>query len=123
MHHCSLSWHFVRFAPMRTASIKQVPIDIARRVHDLSIDMEPEVFPPLDPGENLETTMRRREEQAFQYALCRRTWWRLTPEERSAIRATILEKDSHYRQHPENHGFEFACYDEIHRILTHNRQS
>lgn len=91
--------------------------NLVQRVRDLSLNTEPEVFPPLAPEESLETTMRRREEQAFQYALCRRTWWRLTPEERSAIRATILGKDSYYRQHPESHGFEFACYDEIRCML------
>lgn len=111
--------HGISYAapPMRTAVTTQAHADLVQRVRDLSMDTEPEVFPPLDPGENLETTMRRRAEESFQDALCRRTWWRLTPDERSAIRATILAKDPYYRTHPESHGFEITCCDAIRRML------
>ncbi|MDO8649207.1 MAG: hypothetical protein Q7R81_05495 [Candidatus Peregrinibacteria bacterium] len=89
-----------------------------KRILLLSADPKPEVILPLDATEDLVARERLRAEEEFQDALCARTWWRLTPEERSIFREEIRRKNEHYREHPESAGLDYACQKEIRRLLA-----
>lgn len=92
------------------------------RIKFLSKDVLPESFPPENGEEDLARQERRKAEAYFEHALCRRTWWRLSAEERSAIRHIALQQHPSYAKHPDS-GLEMACLDELRRLLRHTVQS
>lgn len=91
------------------------------RIISLSSDTTPEEFLPMDEMIDQETIERQKAESSFQHSLCRRTWWRLTFKERSAIRATVLEEFPHYRSRPVGPLIEAACCLEVQKILEEAR--
>lgn len=89
---------------------------LRERILTLGSDMKPEEFPLASATEDLEARERRRAEDSFQSALSRRTWWRLSPEERLFLRARMLTEKPHLRAWGET-SLELTCIDEIGRIL------
>jgi hypothetical protein len=91
--------------------------DLQRRVRELSADTSAAYVAVHDGPEDLQSIARRQAEDSFQYALQRRTWWRLQPAERDLIRSLVLAESSYYSSHPEGYAFEAHCITEIGRIL------
>ena len=58
-----------------------------------SEDTMPLILPPVSADEDMEMAERRKAEDYFQHALCRRIWWKLSSQERRAIKAQVLEEN------------------------------
>ena len=91
---------------------------LANRVLELASEFGPEEFPPVQPDEDLEVVMRQKSEDLFQYALCRRIWWRLTREERAGIRGKLMAANSRHSRNPSGSWLENDCFDEIGKLLA-----
>jgi len=88
------------------------------RILGLSRDWTPAPAPALGSRENLEERERRKADEFFQYALCRRIWWHLTPDERDDIRTMVLAENPSYRTRPEGYCFDNECIAEVRRLLA-----
>jgi len=96
-----------------TRPSNKIDRDLLLRIAEISRDTAPETFPEMTASDDFELMHRRQAEEQFQYALCRRTWMRLSPEDRVLIRQRVLEKDAFYRDRVGTPGFEGACRDEV----------
>lgn len=102
-------------------AVSAVDKALLQRIAELSRDTAPEVFPRATVHDDTELNQRRQAESQFQYALARRTWMRLSPEERVKIRERVLERDSFFREKMYVSGFEYACHDEVQTLIRQGR--
>jgi hypothetical protein len=90
---------------------------LRRRLRYLAQDTASVQGPPPE-AEDVESLQWRRAEASFQYALYRRTWWRLKPAERDAIRSLVIAEHPEYAHAPNATAFEADCIIEMHHLLA-----
>ena len=85
-----------------------------KRILALSRAQEP--MQSIDDVVTVEDVERMRAEEHYHYALSRRIWWQLAPEERDLIRSIVLAE---YPSHGAiDASFEAACFSEVYRCLA-----
>lgn len=90
-------------------------------VRALGTDTLPQISRHPEQPENLEAIQRERAESYFQFALCRRIWWNLTPAERDLIRRIVLAEHPYHGRHLELYALESDCIAEVARLLADAR--
>src|SRR4051812_30427032 len=87
---------------------------LRERISALSRDYAPDTVASTPLPQDLAAMERAMAEEQFQLALRRRIWWRLTPRECDAIRATVLARSP---RTPRTWGLDSHCFEEIRRLL------